>query len=139
MSEHQIKNLLEVSMTKVKEMLDVDVLIGEPLVMGYATVIPVSKVKCGFVSGGMDQKLTKPNDKDSYPFGGATGGSINITPVGFLVCTPNDVKVLLLEEKSHVLETLIDNSKEFLGSLIKQFNGKKANVESDNVEIITKD
>lgn len=102
---NNIVDLLNISVDKIKSMVDVNVVLGKPTIYNDITVVPISKVKCGFISGGIDQK---PEYENNNPFGGASGGTMNLIPIAFLVITKNDVKVLHLDENSHILENLID-------------------------------
>ena len=118
---NNIIDLLNLSVDKIKTMVDVNVVIGKATNYNDTLVVPISKVKCGFISGGIDQK---PDEYNGYtPFGGASGGSMTLTPIAFLVINQGDVKVLHLEEHSHILENLIelipDTINKLLG-LIKQ-------------------
>ena len=55
MSENQVNNLLGVTMDKIKQMVDVNTVIGSPVTTpDGTTVIPVSRVSYGFASGGSD-------------------------------------------------------------------------------------
>lgn len=117
MSEHQITDLLNISMDNLKEMLKVGMIIGDPINVGSGVLIPIAKVKCGFISGGMDQKV-KSSEVKELPFGGATGGSLTLTPIAFVSCVNNDVKVLHLSEDSHILEKTIDGISDLLHTLI---------------------
>lgn len=108
MSEHPISELLQISMAKIREMIDVNIVVGSPIEMNGSLIIPVSKVRCGFVSGGIDQKRQRFDDENLSPFGGGAGGTMTITPVAFLVCQGQDVKILHLEESSHLYDRIID-------------------------------
>ena len=91
MSEHPIKELMGVSMEKIKEMVDVNTIIGNPIQSPDGTVIiPVSKVSFGFASGGSDL----PSKNQSELFGGGSGASISIQPLAFIVINNGDVKLL---------------------------------------------
>ena len=117
---NNIINLLDTSIDKIKSMVDVNIVMGKLTTYNNISVIPISKVKCGFVSGGVDQKEKEYSSK--VPFGGASGGSMTLTPVAFLVITENDAKILHLDEHSHILENLIDLIPDFINkitSLIK--------------------
>ncbi len=104
--DHQINTLLKVSLENIKDMIDVDTVIGEPIrALENTVIIPVSKVKMGFLAGGSEMSLKQ---KETPPFGGGTGGSVVITPVAFLVISSNDVKVLHLEDNTHIADRIID-------------------------------
>ncbi|MBE6838244.1 MAG: sporulation protein YtfJ [Ruminococcus sp.] len=91
MSEHPIKELMGVSMEKIKEMVDVNTIIGNPIQSPDGTVIiPVSKVSFGFASGGSDL----PSKNQSELFGGGSGAGISIQPLAFIVINNGDVKLL---------------------------------------------
>lgn len=56
---NNIINLLDISVDKIKSMVDVNVVMGKMMTYNNVSVIPISKVKCGFISGGVDQKKIK--------------------------------------------------------------------------------
>lgn len=122
---NNITNLLDASIEKIKSMIDVNIVMGKMFTFNGVSVIPISKVKCGFVSGGIDQK--KDSDFERNPFGGASGGTINLTPIAFLVILENDAKILHLEEHSHILENLINLIPDVLNKLTSLIKGDKAN------------
>ena len=81
-SKTTIPNLMDVTMEKIRDMVDVETIIGDPITVGTdVTIIPISKVSYGFASGGSDLPAKVPKDL----FGGGTGAGISIQPVGFLV------------------------------------------------------
>ena len=101
-----ITDLLNISLNRLKEMVDANTIIGSPIMHEDKVIIPVSKLYLGFVSGGTD---IKPNtSKEEILFGGGTGGGLGITPVCFLVIDKDEVKVLSITESTHILEKLID-------------------------------
>ena len=80
---NNIIQLLDISVDKIKSMVDVNVVMGKMMTYNNVSVIPISKVKCGFISGGVDQKENQETKKN--PFGGASGGTMTLTPIAFLV------------------------------------------------------
>lgn len=81
-----VSDLLGISMEKVKEMADVNAIIGDPIKLDDGTtIIPVSKVSYGFASGGSDL----PSKYDKNLFGGGAGAGVSIKPEGFLVVSPD--------------------------------------------------
>lgn len=81
MKETPVNKIMENTLEKMREMVDVSTIIGEPMVTGSTTLIPVSKVSYGFTSGGTDL----PSKSNAELFGGGGGGGITITPVAFIV------------------------------------------------------
>lgn len=116
---NNITNLLDASIEKIKSMVDVNIVMGKLTTYNNISVIPISKVKCGFISGGVDQNK---NEYDEVkPFGGASGGTMTLTPIAFLVITENDAKILHLDEHSHILENLIDLIPDFINKTSSLF------------------
>ena len=83
-----LPNMLENTIAKIREMVDVNSVIGEPIVVGDTTIIPVSKVSVGFGGGGSD--FTKGNDA----FGGGAGGGVKVHPICFLVVQNGNVRMM---------------------------------------------
>ncbi len=82
----QLKEMLQDALCSVKSMIDVDCVVGAPVVTAEATVIPVSKLSYGFVTGGLDlkQQGAKADQVIERPIG-TVGGGISVVPVGFLI------------------------------------------------------
>ena len=91
MSEHPIQGLMGTAMEKIRDMVDVNTIIGDPIVTpDGTTIIPVSKVSFGFASGGSDIPSKIPKEL----FGGGSGAGVSIQPLGFLVVHQGDVRLL---------------------------------------------
>lgn len=120
--DHPISELLKLSVESITNVIDVDVIIGNPIKLEKTTLIPISKIKCGFISGGLDQKA---NDEyiNKTPFGGGAGAHATITPIAFLVESENTVKLLHLDEGAHKFDTIIDMAK----SVVEKLNFEKNN------------
>lgn len=115
-----ISSILGATMQNIREMVDVNTIIGEPITSPDGSIIiPVSKVAFGFASGGSEFAAKS----EKMPFGGGAGAGVNITPVAFLVITHGNVKLLQIGESSGTLDKLIsmipdiaDKVKEFIPS-----------------------
>lgn len=97
MSEHPIQNLMDTTLQKIRDMVDVNTIIGDQIVTPDGTVIiPVSKVSMGFASGGSDigTKTQKPM------FGGGGGAGFTIKPVAFITVQNGSVKLLQIDSGS---------------------------------------
>lgn len=104
--ESQVEGMLKSSLQNIREMIDVDTIVGKPIgVYDGVIAIPISKVKMGFASGGSDFKGVAKTDS---PFGGATGGSVSISPIAFLVIKNNEARILHLQSDTHLYEKIID-------------------------------
>ena len=87
-------NMLESTIAKIREMVDVNSVIGEPITADGITIIPVSKVSVGFGGGGSDFVSKNTNNLDNHPFGGGAGGGVKVTPVAFLIIKDGNVRML---------------------------------------------
>ena len=112
--------LLENTIAKIREMVDVNSVIGTPITTpDGVTIIPVSKISVGVGGGGSDFVSKNPN-KQENPFGGGAGGGVKVTPVAFLVIKESTVRVLpipapanttadrIVEQVPDVLDKLAD-------------------------------
>ena len=118
--DHELNTLLKVSLEHIKEMIDVDTIIGEAIIISPSVkVIPVSRVRMGFLAGGTDISAKIINDN---PFGGGTGGTIFISPIAFLVCKGDEVTILHMEKDTHLLEKIIDGFPSITGKLSTLFS-----------------
>lgn len=120
MSEHPIQGLMQTAMENIKEMVDVNTIVGDPVETpdGSSVILPISKVGFGFAAGGSDFVIDKEKDQThandamnaqvALPFGGGSGGGVSITPIAFLVVNKDGVKVVPLDNNTHLLERIID-------------------------------
>ena len=89
-----LPNMLEQTLSKIKEMISVNDVVGDPIVTADGdTIIPISKVSVGFGGGGSDFVSKNPNKQDN-PFGGGVGGGVHVTPLAFIVIKGDSVRML---------------------------------------------
>ncbi len=89
-----LPNMLESTIAKIREMVDVNSVIGNPITTpDGVTIIPVSKVSVGFGGGGSDFVSKNVNRQDN-PFGGGAGGGVKVTPIAFLIVKEGTVRML---------------------------------------------
>ncbi|MBR2047990.1 MAG: GerW family sporulation protein [Oscillospiraceae bacterium] len=88
-----LPNMLENTIAKIREMVDVNSVVGTPITTpDGVTIIPVSKVSVGFGGGGSDFANKNPNSE--LPFGGGVGGGVKVTPIAFLVIRGESVRMM---------------------------------------------
>ncbi|MDD6346105.1 MAG: GerW family sporulation protein [Oscillospiraceae bacterium] len=128
--EKPISELMGITMEKVKEMVDINSIVGEPIkVDEKITIIPISKVSFGFVSGGSDL----PNKLSRDLFGGGAGAGVSIKPEGFIVINDGDVQMIHALPDSDPISRIINNAPNLVNKLSDVFSKKK---KKDDVEII---
>ena len=138
--EHPIGNLMDTTMNKIKEMIDVNTIVGEPITSPDGTlIIPVSKVSYGFASGGSDLP-TKKENKDC--FGGGSGAGVTIQPVAFLTVYKGDVKLISVDKFEGTPDRLVGMIPEVIDKvkeIFKKDNKKKHSKADDDFSEITMD
>lgn len=123
MAEHPIQGLIETAMGKIKEMIDVDTIIGDPITApDGTTIIPVSKVSLGFASGGSDIASAKVT-KDL--FGGGSGAGLTISPIAFIVICNGEVKLLQMSMNANSSNAIINMVPEVVDKISSLFGKKK--------------
>ncbi|NNU83319.1 sporulation protein YtfJ [Geobacillus sp. BMUD] len=123
MTNHPIQGLMTTAMENLKQMIDVNTIIGDPVETPDGSVIlTVSKVGFGFAAGGSEFMLDGQQNGhqgtqaggngqaqgNGHPFGGGSGGGVSITPIAFLVVNSSGVKLLHLDESTHLYEKILD-------------------------------
>ncbi len=88
----KLPNMLESTIEKVRSMVDANSVVGEPIVAGDVTMIPVSKISIGLGGGGSD--FTTKNPSQELPFGGGMGAGVKVTPIAFIVIRGDSVRML---------------------------------------------
>ena len=120
MKETPVNRIMESTLQKMKEMVDVSTIIGDPIVTGDTTLIPVSKVAYGFTSGGTDL----PSKQGSELFGGAGGGGITITPVAFIVIQDGKCRMMQINNYSSSADRAVAMIPELVDKLTELISAK---------------
>ena len=122
--QHPIDNMMQTTMESIRGMVDVNTVVGAPVMdQKGTTIIPISKVSFGFVAGGgeyaVEDGKQKPVPTDIFPFAGGTGAGVSVQPVGFPVVTDKQVK-MLPAQTTGAMERMV----ELLPQLIEELNAK---------------
>ena len=113
MKEQSASGILGTTIEKIRDLVDVSTIIGDPMYLeGGMTIIPVSKVTYGFASGGSDF----PSKTNAQLFGGGGGAGVTITPVAFLIVSDGEVTL------KHI--TAYDNAAERVVNLVPEIFDK---------------
>ena len=103
-----LPNMLENTIAKIREMVDVNSVVGEPITAGDVTIIPISKISIGLGGGGSDFVSKNPNHQEN-PFGGGVGAGIKVTPVAFLIVKDGSVRMLPVSAPANTtVDRLVD-------------------------------
>ena len=88
-----LPNMLKSTITKIKEMLDANSVVGQPIVVDGVTIIPISNISVGLGGGGSDYVSKHPNNQEN-PFGGGVGAGAKVTPVAFLIIKDGNARMV---------------------------------------------
>ncbi len=125
-----IEGLMAEAMGNLKQMIDVNTIVGEPITTSDGTtVIPVSRVGFGFGAGGSEFCAKPDGEKKEQPmFGGGCGGGVSVNPVAFLVVKNDNIRLLPVSDSMSTVDRVIDMIPEVLSkfnSFIKEMKDKK--------------
>lgn len=127
--EKPVSELMGITMEKVKEMVDINSIVGEPIkIDDKITIIPISKVSFGFASGGSDL----PNKLSRDLFGGGAGAGVSIKPEGFLVINDGDVQMIQAVPSTDPISSIISNAPNLVNKLGKMFGKNKDSSDDEN-------
>ncbi|MGL5151551.1 MAG: GerW family sporulation protein [Clostridium sp.] len=130
-NEHPVENLMRSTMENLRNMVDVNTVVGEPIeTKDGAYIIPISKVTFGFASGGTEFGHPKLSNEaaNSYPFGGGSGAGVTVKPVAFLVVR-NDTVRLMPVEVDTTYDRIVDTVPQVIDmvmDLVKKMSNKKS-------------
>jgi len=120
--ENPINELLDISLDNITRMVDINKVIGTPMRIDENNiVIPISRVAFGFGAGGSEfttKNASKTYDlelsEELFPFGGGSGGGINIAPVAFLRFSNGNMEILNVNKDTGLIDKLFEIAKDFL-------------------------
>ena len=130
MAEKPVQELMASALEKMRDLVDSNTVIGSPIyTQDGTTILPISKISFGFVSGGTD--FATKTQKDL--FGGAASAGGSVTPVGFLVIREGSVKLMQLAEGGATVDRLINMMPEVIDR-IEGFVAKKTGKQDTTVK-----
>ena len=113
--EHPISELMQTAMSSMKDMVDVNTVVGHPVqASSGSTIIPISRVTFGYMTAGGDLLADKP------AFAGGSGAGVSVQPVGFLVLSGDTVRMLpatcssVADRVVDLIPTVVEDVKSFL-------------------------
>ncbi|MEF9969077.1 MAG: GerW family sporulation protein [Ruthenibacterium sp.] len=122
MNEHPIQGLMDVTLEKIKSMVDANTIIGDPINTDDGTLIlPISRISYGFASGGSDF----PSKTTKDLFGGGGGAGVSVSPVAFLIVKDGNVRMIQLADTSHPVDRAIGLMPEMVDKITGLFQKKK--------------
>lgn len=124
MADHPIEGLMDTTLEKIRQMVDINSIVGDPITSPDGTVIiPISKISYGFASGGTDIPAKVQSDKEF--FGGGTGAGVSINPVAFLTISQGNVKLLRVDPGNTSVDRIIEMVPDLLDRISGALGKKK--------------
>ena len=121
MSESNIKGILDVTIEKLRTMVDANIITGTPIEVGEITLIPVSKVAFGLATCGSDF----PSKNGSELFGGGGGAGVTVSPIAFIAISDGNVKMLPIYNELTTVEKAISMAPEIIDKAKELFPKKE--------------
>ncbi len=145
--ELPLKQIIDTALSKIGEVVDVNTVIGEPIILpGDVSIIPFSKVSVGFASGGTEFGGKTPRADGNAYFAGGNGAGVSMTPLGFIAVEKGSVRVIELgnpatysapqDPVNKALDSIngvIDKAPDLLSKIMNLFGNEKYN--ADNIDV----
>ncbi|NMA64942.1 MAG: sporulation protein YtfJ [Clostridiaceae bacterium] len=144
MGQHPIEELMKTAMESIKEMVDVNTIVGDAVqTIDGTVIIPVSKVCFGFAAGGGEYAKDQKGDNSKYPFAGGSGAGVSINPVAFLIVGRNNSIRMISASPNAALDRALGNIPGIIEQIKKAFasdekskkNCKKKEEDKESVEV----
>ncbi len=122
--EHPIERIMDNAFGKIRTLVEADTVIGTPVVTSDGvSIIPVSKVTAGFLTGGGEYSDMSRQSYTEYPFAGGSGAGVSVSPIGFLISDGKTVKLVNVDDKNP-LEQILDVVPDIIEGLLDGINKK---------------
>ncbi|PHS36553.1 MAG: sporulation protein YtfJ [Alkaliphilus sp.] len=147
MSDHPIESLMKTTMESIKEMVDVNTIVGDAVETTDGTIIiPISKVSFGFASGGGDYSkiFSKSSNRErdgaeqeAFPFAGGTGAGVSVQPVAFMVVGNGQIKLMSVDQRANTIDNLINMTTDGINKLYSTLSNKEKKPNDHKNEVDT--
>lgn len=118
---------MQTAMQSIKEMVDVNTILGDPVETPDGSVIlPVSRISLGFAAGGTeyDVEQRRSETPGKFPFGGGSGAGISVHPVAFMVVGQGQVRLLPVDGTA-LYDRLIDLAPKLVDKITSAVESRK--------------
>ena len=136
--QHPIQGLMYTAMQSIKDIVDVNTIVGEAVQTPDGTIIiPISSVKLGFAVGGSEYGNGKKIENTTNNFGGGAGGGVSISPVAFLVAGGDGrVKVMSVNQKTSIYDKVLDVVPSAIDKLVETVKDVRKDKKGETTDII---
>lgn len=136
---NSIQSIMETTLETIKNSIDSNTIVGNPIKAESSVIVPISKVTVGFgIGGGEYNKSCKTNINHDTNFAGASGGAINIYPVAFVVVENGETRLISLEDNVNLVDNILTITPKIIDKvqrIFKHDNDVKFQDDIDNIKI----
>ena len=105
---NSIQSIMETTLETIKNSIDSNTIVGNPIKAETSVIVPISKVTVGFgIGGGEYNKSCKTNTNCDANFAGGSGGAITISPVAFVVVENGETRLISLEDNINLVDNIL--------------------------------
>ncbi len=121
-NEHPVERVMDTAFSRIRTLVDADTVVGNPVrTEDGVSIIPLSKVTMGFLTGGGEYSDMAKQNLADYPFAGGSGAAVSVHPIGFLVSDGKSVKIIRMDDQNP-----FDKLLELIPDVIESFaDGRK--------------
>ena len=117
-NDHPIERIMDNALIKIRSFVDADTVVGTPVTTADGmSIIPISRVSMGFLTGGGEYSDLSAEQKSEFPFAGGSGAGVSVQPIGFLVSDGKSIKLVNIFEKNP-LEKLMDITPDIVDAIV---------------------
>ncbi|HHD2752304.1 TPA: GerW family sporulation protein [Clostridium perfringens] len=133
-SNHPIENLMGTTMENLRDMIDVNTVVGDAVeTKDGSYIVPISKVSFGFASGGSEIPNKEPEKQENrFAFGGGSGAGVSVKPVAFLVLKGDSVRLLPVNQ-TNTYDRIVDSIPQII-EIFKDINYKKSDLKKESCD-----
>lgn len=105
---NSIQSIMETTIETIKNSIDSNTIVGNPIKTQSSVIVPISKVTVGFGIGGGEYNTYKKAEVSREPnFAGASGGAITISPVAFVVVENDETRLISLDDNANLVDNIL--------------------------------
>ncbi|MDZ5252747.1 GerW family sporulation protein [Clostridium sp. LIBA-8841] len=133
-SNHPIENLMGTTMENLRDMIDVNTVIGDAIeTKDGSYIIPISRVSFGFASGGSEiPNKEQEKQENRFAFGGGSGAGVSVKPVAFLVLKGDSVRLLPVNQ-TNTYDRIVDSIPQII-EIFKDINYNKKDFKKESCD-----
>ena len=133
---NSIQSIMETTLETIKNSIDSNTIVGNPIKAESSVIVPISKVTVGFgIGGGEYNKNNKKDIKYDANFAGGSGGAITISPVAFVVVENGETRLIYLEDNINLVDNILTVTPRIIDKVQKILKHDKNNDKNNDKDV----